>query len=197
MTHAPAPGARTFWPVALVGIAASGLVAVAGHRALMQVRAEHLDQLGVGAVVQGDHVKELPLVGAFGLVMLACWGVVLVTRRRVRQALAVLSAAAAVGSLLTLVVEGLAKREEVEAQLGAPFEHTGWFWIALVAGAVGLLAGIAALRLASDWPEMGARYDAPSVQGAPSSDGPTEERTSLDLWRSMDEGDDPTADPDH
>ena len=192
--------ARTFWPVAILGIAASGLVALAGHRALMQVQPQHLEQLGAGAIAQGDNVKELPLAGAFGLVMLACWGVVLVTRRATRRVLAALAALAAAGVLVVLVVEGFAKREDVEIELHAPIEYTGWFWLALVASVPALAAAVAAFRFAPDWPEMGARYDAPSGQGAaPTHDSGTsvEERTSLDLWKSMDEGEDPTDEASH
>ena len=199
MSQAPR-GARTFWPVALLGIATSGLVALAGHRALMQVQAQHLEQLGAGAIAQGDNVKELPLAGAFGLVMLACWGVVLVTRRVTRRILAALAAVAAVGVLVTLVVEGFAKRDDVELELHAPIEYTGWFWLALVASVPALLAAVAAFRLAPEWPEMGSRYDAPTGRDAATTHDtgtPVEERTSLDLWKSMDEGEDPTEDPSH
>jgi hypothetical protein len=41
------------------------------------------------------------------------------------------------------------------------------------------------------WPEMGSRYDAPGA--AEQETAPPEERSSLDLWRSLDEGQDPTA----
>jgi hypothetical protein len=37
---------------------------------------------------------------------------------------------------------------------------------------------------------MGTRYDAP---GSGRDERPPEDRTSLDLWKSMDEGRDPTA----
>jgi uncharacterized membrane protein (TIGR02234 family) len=199
MSQAPR-GARTFWPVAFLGIAASGLVALAGHRALMQVQPQHLEQLGAGAIAQGDNVKELPLAGAFGLVMLACWGVVLVTRRVTRRILAALAAVASAGVLVTVVVEGFAKRDDVEIELHAPIEYTGWFWLALVASVPALLAAVAAFRLAPEWPEMGSRYDAPTGRDAATThdtDTPVEERTSLDLWKSMDEGEDPTEDPSH
>lgn len=183
---------RTFWPVVLIGIAASGLVALAGHRPLMQVQAQHLEQLGVGAVAQGDNVKELPLAGALGLVMLACWGIVLVTGRIVRRIVSAGAAAAATGLLITLIVEGFAKRDDVVIELRAPIEYTGWFWLALVASVPALLAAVAAIRQSPEWPEMGSRYDAPSARDTASSDAPAEDRTSLDLWKSMDEGEDPT-----
>jgi hypothetical protein len=178
--------------VVLVGIAASGAAALAGHRPVMQVQEARLEQLGAGAIAQGEHIKELPLAGAFALVMLACWGVVLVTGGVVRRLVAALAAAAAAGLLLTLIIEGLVKRDEAVLELGAPIEHTGWFWLAMVASVVALAAALAAVLWAPGWPEMGSRYDAPTTHDATPSDAPAEERTSLDLWKSMDEGDDPT-----
>ena len=185
-------GARTFWPVVLIGIAASGLVALAGHHPMMQVQMQHLEQLGAGAVAQGDNVKEVPLAGALGLVMLACWGIVLVTKRVTRRILSVLAAVAAAGVMVTLVVEGFAKHDDVVIELRAPIEYTGWFWLALVASVPALVAAVAAVRSAPAWPEMGTRYDAPAAHEGSSSDTPLEERTNLDLWKSMDEGEDPT-----
>lgn len=183
---------RTFWPVALVGIGASAIAALAGHRPLLQVQEARLDQLGAGAIAQSEHLKELPLAGACALVMLACWGVVLVTGRVTRRIVASLAAVAATGLVLTLVVEGIAKRDDVALELGGPVDYTGWFWLALPASVAALGAAVAAVRWAPAWPEMGSRYDAPSTHEAKASEAPPEERTSLDLWKSMDEGDDPT-----
>ena len=45
---------------------------------------------------------------------------------------------------------------------------------------------LAAVRLVPSWPEMGSRYDAPG------STPPPREETSLDLWRALDHGRDPT-----
>ncbi|MDZ5620602.1 Trp biosynthesis-associated membrane protein [Nocardioides bizhenqiangii] len=185
-------GRRAFWPVVLVGIAASGLSALAGHRPLMQVQEARLEQLGAGAIAQSEHIKELPLAGAFALVMLACWGVVLVTGGLLRRIVAALAAASAAALVLTLVVEGLVKSDEVVVELGAPIEYTGWFWLAMAASVVALVAAVAAVWWSPEWPEMGSRYDAPASHEAQPSDAPPEERTSLDLWKSMDEGDDPT-----
>jgi len=125
--------------------------------------------------------------------MLACWGIVLVMGRIARRILAALAAVAAAGLVVTLIVEGFAKHDDVVIELGAPIEYTGWFWLALAASVPALLAAVAAVRLAPSWPEMGSRYDAPSARPTPSSETPVEERTSLDLWKSMDEGEDPTT----
>jgi hypothetical protein len=43
------------------------------------------------------------------------------------------------------------------------------------------------------WPEMGRRYDAPNGAGASGTETPPEDASSLDLWKSIDEGRDPTV----
>jgi uncharacterized membrane protein (TIGR02234 family) len=192
MSQPDPAGRRTFWPVVLIGIGASGVAALAGHRPMMQVQVGKVSQLGAGAIAEGDNFKDLPLAGACGLVMLACWGVVLVTRKVTRRIVATLAGVTAVSLLLTLVVEGFVKHDDVVIELRAPIDYTGWFWLALAAAVPALLAAAAAVRFAPAWPEMGRQYDAPSAQERTSSGAPPEERTSLDLWKSMDEGNDPT-----
>ena len=89
--------------------------------------------------------------------------------------------------------------DEALAQVGATGGAgvTGWF-VAAVVGALGLTASSAlAVRQVPAWPEMGQRYDAPAgAPGAPGAgDGTAQggEVGSLDLWKAMDEGRDPTA----
>ncbi len=73
-------------------------------------------------------------------------------------------------------------------------EFTVWFWAAAVAAVVSVVAASLAVAWSPAWPEMGSRYDAP---GTGPEDTPTEvppgERSNLDLWKSMDEGHDPTT----
>ncbi len=56
------------------------------------------------------------------------------------------------------------------------------------------MASLAAVRLAPQWPEMGSRYDAPTSAAAAGAvvARPVAEQSNLDLWRSLDEGHDPT-----
>ncbi len=87
----------------------------------------------------------------------------------------------------------------ISEQIGAsllgdrlPLAHTPWFWLATAVSVVAVAAAVAAALSAPEWPEMGGRYDAPAAHEHKDPAGLPEERTSLDLWRSMDEGDDPT-----
>lgn len=200
----PAPRRRTFGPVVLLGLAASGAVAVAGHREMLTLPEDYLQSVGLISRQDGTLV-EFPLAGALGLVSLACWGVLLVTRGTVRRAVAVLAALAALGVLAVVVVGGFLQvddaAEDLATRLGAtsftelPLERSTWFWVALAASVLGAAAAAVAVRDVPHWPEMGARYDAPT--GTPASpatdpDADPGEQSNLDLWKSLDEGSDPT-----
>ncbi|WP_183099113.1 Trp biosynthesis-associated membrane protein, partial [Nocardioides pelophilus] len=125
-------------------------------------------------------------------------------RGRFRQVMAAVAALSAGGVFAVLVVGGFVQDDDAAAeiadQLGVPvlaerlpLDATPWFWVGLLASVVSVAAAVSAVWLAPAWPEMGNRYDAPSSRDkAPADDTPAEERTSLDLWKSMDEGEDPT-----
>lgn len=185
---------RTFAPVLLLGLAAGTLAAVAGNKTWVEPASVEGDPLGLIA-----EAGKMPLAAALGLVVLACWGVVLVTRARVRRVVAVLGLLAAAGLLVTVVVgwstleaqvvealEASAVRRETEVQ------RTAWFWAAGVGAVLSVLATAAAVRLVPAWPEMGTRYDAPG-EGAASAPAEGDDASNLDLWKAMDEGRDPTA----
>jgi uncharacterized membrane protein (TIGR02234 family) len=140
----------------------------------------------------GGHV---PLAAALGLLGLACWGVLLVTRGRVRRLVAVLGAIVAVGLVATAVVgrsSALESARNATVDLGrtpAGAHTTGWWVVALVAAVVALAASALAVRHVAGWPEMGSRYDAPA--GTPLAQDPAD-MEDVDLWRAIDQGRDPT-----
>ncbi|WP_435769415.1 Trp biosynthesis-associated membrane protein [Nocardioides sp. SYSU DS0651] len=204
----PPAARRTFGPVVLLGLAASGFGAVAGHRAMLRVSEEHLRAIGASAYTGDDFNRvEFPLAGALALVALACWGVLLVTRGLFRRVVAVLAAVAAAGMLAVVAVGGFVQHEDAAADLAAriglgggavPVERTVWFWVALAASLLAVAAAAAAIRFTPGWPEMGTRYDAPTGgavtdrEAAAGADQEPEEQSNLDLWKSLDEGTDPT-----
>lgn len=182
---------RTFGPVVLLGLASAGLAAVAGNRAWVEWTGESEGQNSL-LTTTGDDSATVPLGGALALVLLACWGVLLVTRGRVRRVIAGVGVATSVGMVLTAVLgyrsatDGL--RDDL-ADLGADAlttASTSWYWIYLVCALLAVATTLAAVRLVPTWPEMGSRYDAPG------STPPPREETSLDLWRALDRGRDPT-----
>ena len=196
----------SFGPVVVVGLAAAVLTAVASARPWMApVPADGGSRAVVSVLVDGG---QMPLATTLAMVVLATWGVVLVTRGWWRTTVAVLGSLAAAGVLAT-VVSGwwLVPRtlRDAARDLGAGdvgTEVRAWFWLALTGAALSLLATVVAVPRVRGWPEMGTRYDAPTSPVSPDSPTSTNtttgadagtEPTNLDLWKAMDEGRDPTT----
>jgi uncharacterized membrane protein (TIGR02234 family) len=189
---------RTFGPVVLLGLASATLVAVAGNRTWAE--ADSGAARDVSSLALSVDAGKMPAATAMALVLLACWGVVLVTRGRVRRAVAALGALASAAALVAAVASYGTVPDQLRDELGqvgvagADIGHTGWYWVTVGACVVSLLASVLAVLWAPGWPEMGSRYDAPGA--APTTPEPAaapEEQSSLDLWKAMDEGRDPTA----
>jgi uncharacterized membrane protein (TIGR02234 family) len=188
---------RTFVPVVLAGLAAAGLAAVAGHQPWAHGEAAG----GIGELSTTLEAGRVPAANALSLVVLACWGVLLVTRGLVRRIVSVLGVVSSLGVVVT-VVTGFASAPEgvrdAYADLGvahAEVTRSVWFWVAAVAAVLTVATTVLAVRLVPSWPEMGRRYDAPAdaVPVVEEAQGPVEERENLELWKAMDEGRDPTA----
>lgn len=186
--------ARGFGLTPLVALAAGTLCAVAGTRAAVEVDADGQAAAMVSAGTGQGDALTMPLVTSLALVALASWGVLLVTRRVVRRCAAVLAllaslgllaaAAAALGDLRATVEDALT---QVGATGGASV--TGWYFAAVGGGVVLVAAAGLAVWRVPGWPEMGSRYDSPTGEERPAS---MEPESSLDLWKAMDEGHDPT-----
>ncbi len=189
--------ARGFGLATLVALAAGTLCAVAGTRAAVEVDADGQAAAMVTAGTGQGDALTMPLVTSLALVALASWGVLLVSRRVVRRSAAVLALLASLGLVAAALVALGDLRGTVEdalTQVGATggASVTGWY-LAAVAGGVVLVAaaGLAVVRV-PDWPEMGRRYDSPTGEDGPA---PADPESSLDLWKAMDEGHDPTDRP--
>jgi len=196
----PASGRGTFGPVVLLGLVSAALAAVASAKPWFGSGAT--GGASDASMTTLDAGGRYPLASAISLVLLAAWGVLLVTRGRVRRSFALLAVVAAL-ALLVAVVAGYvtlpdAARDSYEELMGRPSRDTGftgWFWTAAVSSVVALVPAALAVRLVGRWPEMGSQYDAP---GAPTT---TEEKSSSDpdrdLWHALDEGRDPTDTSSH
>ncbi|WP_107772648.1 Trp biosynthesis-associated membrane protein [Nocardioides sediminis] len=196
---APVERRTGFGPVVLAGLASGALAAVAGTRAWVEGSSGRLSTETAGdAAVVGSAVAagigEMPLAGALSLVVLAGWGVVLVTRGRLRRAVMGVAALAAVGLLVTTVWAFFTLQDSVAQQLQAASGEdtsavhlTGWYAAACVAAVGCVVTTLLAVRLVPAWPEMGRRYDAPAGDAAPA-----EPQGNLEIWKALDEGHDPT-----
>ncbi|MCD4534794.1 Trp biosynthesis-associated membrane protein [Nocardioides sp. cx-169] len=183
-----------FAPLVVLGLASGVGAAVGGNQLWVTFDAdEQQDSWGMASGLSES--PSVPLATALGLVVLACWGVVLVSRGRPRRAVAALGALAAVGTLAAYVVGFFAAARDLEDDLagvgltGVDVDHTRWFWFGLACALVSAVAAVLAVRLVPRWPEMGTRYDAPGDQARHE---PAAEPSNLDLWKALDEGDDPT-----
>ncbi|WP_244927616.1 Trp biosynthesis-associated membrane protein [Nocardioides sp. W7] len=196
-------GRRSFGPVVLLGLAGAALAAVAGSKPWVDWDAERTvsGDTPLAGYSLSDTAGEVPLAGALALVVLACWGVVLVTRGLVRRVVTVLGLLASLGLLATTLLgygpaadgirDAFAGYDE-----GPDVGRTVWFWAALVGALVCVATSALAVRLVSRWPEMGRRYDAPAAAAvADRPEAAPEEQSSLELWKALDEGRDPTERP--
>jgi uncharacterized membrane protein (TIGR02234 family) len=185
---------RSFGRTVLAGLGGAALASVAAGRDWAESSGANAG-VKVHASVAGSDAA--PLVLALALVTLAAWGVVLVLRGRVRQVVAAVGLAAAVGALVSLVdAFGAAQDAAVEALMArggagdaVVTSLTGWYWASGVGALLTALALVVAVRRARTWPALGSRYDAPGARAA----APASEQ---DLWRALDEGHDPTAEDD-
>jgi uncharacterized membrane protein (TIGR02234 family) len=194
MTQPAADRRRWFVPSVVLGVVGTGLGAFAGGKPWAAPDG------GAGSPLVDKSGGHVPLAAALGLVGLACWGVLLVTRGRLRRAVAVLGALVAVGLVATAVVgraSALDSARHATVDLGrvpTGAHTTAWWYVALVAAVLALLAAVVAVRYVAAWPEMGSRYDAPT--GPPEPQDPAD-MEDVDLWRAIDQGRDPTDPTDY
>lgn len=194
MTQPATDRRRWFGPTVVLGVVGTGLGAFAGGKPWA------VPDGGAGSTLIDKSGGHVPLAAALGLVGLACWGVLLVTRGHLRRAVAVLGAVVAVGLVATAVVgraSALDSARHATVDLGrvpTGAHTTAWWYVALIASILALFAAVVAVRYVPAWPEMGSRYDAPT--GAPEPRDPAD-MEDLDLWRAIDQGRDPTDPPDH
>lgn len=195
---------RTFGPTVLVGVAAAGLVATAGHKDWIAVDGSSRNE-GAITFFWESHpgLAQMPLAGALGLLLLASWGVVLVSRGRLRRAVAALGLVTALALAGTWLVGWSSLAENVRERLGdsgldagQTLSWTVWFFAAGVGIVLAVAASVVAVIRVGGWPEMGNRYDAPAAAKAAATSQATSvdltEADPMDVWKAIDEGHDPT-----
>ncbi len=194
---------RTFAPVVLLGLGSAAALAAAGTKVWAE---PELSPADLGLLPSQAVTADMPLAGALGFVLLAGWGVLLVTRGAVRRAVAVLLTLVSLGLVATTVTAFWGVRDVLERQLddlgvgikasSVATRMTGWYWVALVFSVVAVLAAAAAVRWCRDWPAMSSRYDAPTRDTASHPAAPASEPADdTEFWKALDAGRDPTDRP--
>ncbi|TQL69191.1 putative membrane protein (TIGR02234 family) [Nocardioides albertanoniae] len=177
----------SFGPTVIAGLGGAALAAWAGSNDWVKVTAP--------GPMPAD-LNDSPGTTGLALVALAAWGVVLVTRGLVRRLVAALAGLAGIGVIVTFFghagTDALGRAVESEVVWGETQRATTpWPYLALLGAVVTIAAAVAGVRLAPRWPEMGRKYDAPAA--AEPAAKPLEEQSTLDVWKSLDEGRDPTT----
>lgn len=152
------------------------------------------------APVQVDGATAAPAVAAMGWAGLAAVAALIATRGRARTAAGVLMVLFGAGALAgvwtgtrgSALAAAALQATTARGELGGLHVEWGWPALAAFGGAALLAAGAAAAWRGPAWPAMGSRYDRHGASAATSRNGPAD---PADLWKSLDHGEDPTADP--
>jgi uncharacterized membrane protein (TIGR02234 family) len=200
-----ASGARRQLTVAVLGAALAGALALIGSgqgwARVTVVRSAPLPP--VSGVLTGG--EAAPLVPATGLVLLAAAVALLAVRGAGRVVVGLLIAVAGgvlawsggralTGGLAAAAADlpgvGDARDAASSVDLAA-----GWPALAVVAGVLGVAAGLLVVVRGRSWPGMGRRYERPGA--GPSGASPAVRQTDEDraeaAWRALDRGEDPTV----
>ncbi|GGF32155.1 hypothetical protein GCM10011519_01960 [Marmoricola endophyticus] len=192
----------SFGRLVVAGVASAALLALASAKVWVDHDLRVDGRTVADAPGATTDVGTLPLAGALGLLLLAAWGVLLVTRGRVRRGIGVVAVLVSLG-LVACVVAGWTSlpddvRGSVETQTGPGYDlslrRTGWYWVAAVTSVLSTAVTAVSVVVMPRWPEMGRRYDAPATAAAsarvPSPEDP--DADPLAMWKAIEAGADPT-----
>jgi uncharacterized membrane protein (TIGR02234 family) len=195
---------RELGAAVLGAVGAGALALIAGGQGWARVTAEREAPLPpVSGVLSG--AEAAPLVPAAGLVLLAAAVALLAVRGPGRAVVGLLMAAAG-GVLAWSGVRALAGGlSDASAELPGIGREAGrvtvdvsaaWPVLAVVAGLLGIGAGLIAVLRGRTWPAMGRRYERTGAAAPATARRPeTDEDRAQAAWKALDRGDDPTQDP--
>ena len=197
--------ARKELTAAVLGAAGGGALAlVAGGQSWARVTAVRDAPLPPVTAALGG-AEAAPLVPAAGLVLLAAAVALLAVRGPGRAVVGLLMAAAG-GLLAWSGIRALAGGlSDAASQVPGVGRGAGqvtvavsaaWPVLAVLAGLLGIGAGLLAVLRGRTWPAMGRRYERSGVATPAAVRRPeTDEDRAQAAWKALDRGDDPTADP--
>lgn len=195
---------RELGAAVLGGVVAGALALSAGGQTWAEVSADRRPPLPpLTDVLTGS--EAAPLVPAAGLVLLAAAVALFAVRGYGRTVVGLLMAAAG-GVLAWSGLRGVTGRLELgDAPSAVGLDRTtlitgamaGWAALALVAGLLGMAAGLLVVLRGRSWPGMGRRYERAGAAAAPRAARrpETDEDRTQAAWKALDQGLDPTADP--
>lgn len=197
---------RVYAAAVLTGVGSGALVFLAASRTWASVEVAPPGMTADTVTVTGS--AAAPLVGAMAFVVMAGSVAVVASSGWLRRAVGALVVVAAVVAVYTAATAGGAVDDalsdavasstsmtagpEQQRELVADADATWWRWGAVAGSLAALGVGCLVVVRGGRWPGMGRRYDAPSARRRESAE-PAEERDVTDLWKALDEGEDPTA----
>ena len=178
----------------LSGIILSGLIFLSWTQQWFGIALTDGRELSVGGDVAAPALSTLALTclvligalriaGPFFRVVLGSLEALLGATVVVSGVLAIADPATASSSIVSDAT-GVAGANSIAA-LVANASITPWPWLATVAGALLIALGVAVVATSSRWPGSSRKYSAVRLD-------PAEERTTVDDWDAMSDGDDPT-----
>ena len=197
--------ARKELTAAVLGAVGGGALAlVAGGQSWARVTAVRDAPLPPVTAALGG-ADAAPLVPAAGLVLLAAAVALLAVRGPGRAVVGLLMAAAG-GLLAWSGIRALAGGlSDAASQVPGVGRGAGqvtvavsaaWPVLAVLAGLLGIGAGLLAVLRGRTWPAMGRRYERAGAAAPVAARRPeTDEDRAQAAWKALDRGDDPTADP--
>ncbi|OIJ89058.1 TIGR02234 family membrane protein [Streptomyces colonosanans] len=196
---APARSGRRSLALALLCGAAGAAVALLSSRQEWSAGTVPVAGGDFPLSANGSDVTGVP--AALAVVGLAALVAVFAVRRTGRLLVAgllALSGAGTIAAALQGVTDSSALDEKAAQTAGdtaataTALTHTAWPYVAVLGGALILLAGLLALRYGRLWPTMSGRYERDGTP-RPRQAKPADPDRPEDLWKALDRGEDPTS----
>lgn len=194
-------GRRSLAAALLLGAVGAGLVMLSAGRTWATGSAPSAGGL-LPISVSGKDVTAVP--DGLALAGLAALVAVFAVRRIGRLVVSGLLALSGAGTVAAAVSgardtaalhQAAAKASGLTGATAQDIGHTGWPWLTAAGGALLLVAGVIALARSTAWPAMSGRYERDGAPAAGRGRRAPDPNRPEELWKALDRGEDPTADP--
>lgn len=192
---------RWYAPTVLALLACGGLIFFAASRTWLTATVTSSGLPSDVVDVTGGDAQ--PIVPALGLVIAAAGLAVLATRGRLRQFVGLLTFVVGVMVVIVVLAGDGTRTSTLTDAIEQSTAFTGdnsppakekvlWPGVVVVAAVAATVLGAITVLAGRSWPSMSGRYEAP---GRPSDGRPVDlhRAEGADLWKALDEGEDPTV----